>query len=927
MALGNLAGDDVLHIAEQILADGYTAGPEAGGSLTIDGEQLGDFDYVCVEGPVVVDGSNPFDAGDWFTGTEDSRSAWVVVDGDLTIGTGQVFRPPVRKLFTVVYVTGALTVDGELSMSQRGANHSAATGSNITAQRILIASGDVDGVTDPHVPAAGASGSPAPSSNSSGQAGGDGTGGQTGGGGSGAASGTGGAAGAAGTSFSGGPGSGANRDITPEAGQPDGGKGGDARGTDGSVPGNGGGAGNPGGAGAGTGQAGGDGTGGVLIVRCLVIDGSGSITAQGAPGGDDLTNGAQGGGGSGGGSITVLAGGGSGPTLDASGGAGGQGQRRNGGRGGHGTARQLTLTIPTWEILRSALIAVQAQPLTWAKTWPLDSPATVTTAARSLVWAAKTRPGVYPPDIYPPVVYPNPALAPTYVARLVDGDHNEITRWDLDGRPAFNLRSIRERLNEAPECTAVVPKAHPATKLAVPLSTILQVFRDGDLVFVGRVVGRDIAGRSGEVTLTAKGRLWDLEQLVFGSANRRNLYRNGTFVDGLADWSVIGDITAEIGTAHWLRDGQAVRLSNNHPGENYYLRQSRAWRTNFPVGQLLTAVAWCRITEWGGPAHEERGLMLVYRDEHGQAIAQGVARIDDATRRDDWVRLQTEVVTPPFIDGRLDIHLYAPGGRIYWDDARVVMMESTTSGNYPVGNDQAETARRIVREAHSGRANPDLNLGTNTPPTGRVEHYAWQHADHEQIIDALRTLVDHPDGIDISIESTPVSDTFTTHYPMRGVDRRDTVTLTPVRSVAGSRVGNLADWRWTDDGLRTATDIIALGDAHGPSREEGLFRDRSEVDGFAAMRVVQAPRGTPINELDGFAAIIGETTRRIQVAFEVHLVDPALCATLGVGDVVTVDIDDQAFEATGGWRIVESRWEPDGTRWLVLNRFPDEEGS
>lgn len=319
-----------------------------GGVLVINTEAVGDHDYVVYNGPVTIDGANPFQSSDWFSATADSRSAWCVVKGDMTIGAGQMFRPSARKLFTVLYVDGDLTVDGAISMGKRGANHSLATGSDVAAAPLRIATGTFSGVEDPEVPAVGGAGADhIPDTSHDGVDGTDGVDGATGGGATGASSSSPEKAGdgADGTSWSGGPGGGGNHAGDGEDGAPDGGKGGDG-GISGSPRSAGGGAGNPGGEGVEAGghdvEDGEDGTGGILIVICTgELSGDGLIEAPGGEGGDaDIA----GGGGSGGGSVTVLYGTDvSTITPSAVGGAGGVGGNRSGGKGGDGTARKLAI--------------------------------------------------------------------------------------------------------------------------------------------------------------------------------------------------------------------------------------------------------------------------------------------------------------------------------------------------------------------------------------------------------------------------------------------------------------------------------------------------------------------------------------------------------------------------------------------------------
>lgn len=316
---GNLEAASLKDAAEFMVTADATA-PTSGGTLTINSTSVASYDWCKIKGDHTV---SAFNAATYFTGTQDSRSAFILFDGNLTINSGQTFIPSVRKLFTVIYVKKNLTLNGTISMSARGANHSSSGGSNISPPDIRIANGTYSGVSNPQIPSAGAA------SNASGSAG------QTGGGGHGsngfAASG---AAGRAGTSFTGGTGGSGGCDYgNGNPGVIWGGPGGCQSycGGTGSI---GGGAGNPGGCGCGhggAGQAGGNGTGGVLVIFVKgTYSGTGAVTASGVNGG--LANVCATGGGSGGGSITIFCGVDSGPTPSAPGGAM---------RGGSGTARKL----------------------------------------------------------------------------------------------------------------------------------------------------------------------------------------------------------------------------------------------------------------------------------------------------------------------------------------------------------------------------------------------------------------------------------------------------------------------------------------------------------------------------------------------------------------------------------------------------------
>jgi hypothetical protein len=328
---------------------GGASTPTAGGTLTVNGVGLGSYDYVIKSGTTV----SSFTNSDWFTATQDTRSAIIAVNGNLTINSGITFAPSNRKLFTFIYVNGNLTLNGKISMTDMGANHSGTGNSSgsVSAGNILIYSGTHGGVSNPQIPSSGGSGSsgqaPGCPGSPSNPAGSSGTSGGTGGGGGGGSCGPGGGAGATGTSFVGGGGGGAVNNsyatIPGNSAVANGGRGGDASSE--SVVGAGGGAGQPGGiAVGGSGTAGSTGLPGVVIIICTgTISGTGSIEAFGRVGG---SGGHASGGSSGGGSINVLFGSNSSSwTLNSSGGAFNNSNPygRNGGAGGTGTARLLSI--------------------------------------------------------------------------------------------------------------------------------------------------------------------------------------------------------------------------------------------------------------------------------------------------------------------------------------------------------------------------------------------------------------------------------------------------------------------------------------------------------------------------------------------------------------------------------------------------------
>lgn len=343
----NLASGSILELCRNWSQTAHLDRPARGGTLTINSVGLGSYDWVYKVGNQTVSTS---DMAAWFTGSVDTRSAWVLVDGDLTINSGVLFTPPSRKLFTVVYVTGDAVINGTLSMTNRGANHSGTgiSGGATTAGDIRIATGTFSTVVNPQVPAAGGAGGAAVAAGGNVQANGvtgsAGTTGGCGGGGSGGCFGTNATSGggAAGSSFSGGAGGGGCVITTgatgvADSGGSDGGAGGDGLGI--GNTGFGGGGGNPGGAGGSTGP-GTSGTSGVLIFIVEgALSGSGIISADSV----DNVSFFRSGGAAGGGSVTIMFGTDTSSITPTAAGGTSYAQVGIGGAGGAGTARKLAL--------------------------------------------------------------------------------------------------------------------------------------------------------------------------------------------------------------------------------------------------------------------------------------------------------------------------------------------------------------------------------------------------------------------------------------------------------------------------------------------------------------------------------------------------------------------------------------------------------
>lgn len=311
----------------------YNGNPlSTGGAFTLNGNPCGNYEYNVLAGGTTLTQAM---VASLFSSSLDI-STWIVVKGNLTIGSGVTLIPNVnpsytapgsntspdpdakRRLFMVVYVTGTLTFADStsiISMTACGGN-SSATGANIGSFNAPIASNLYFGVFDtninPTIQSVGAAGG-IPSLAGSGITGDnaleslDGSSLSTGGGGSGLADIDGGVSGAGGSGsvFSGGTGGGSasKGNTAPSNASSLGGTGGN--GSEGSTAG---GTGNPGGLGDNggvSGVSGSDGTGGIVIIisEGTIIGNGGTVRANGV---DSVALDNQAGGASGGGIVAII---------------------------------------------------------------------------------------------------------------------------------------------------------------------------------------------------------------------------------------------------------------------------------------------------------------------------------------------------------------------------------------------------------------------------------------------------------------------------------------------------------------------------------------------------------------------------------------------------------------------------------------------
>jgi hypothetical protein len=434
-----------------------------------------------------------------------------------------------------------------------------------------------------------------------------------------------------------------------------------------------------------------------------------------------------------------------------------------------------------------------------------------------------------------------------------------------------------------------------------------ELYRDGTKIWAGPIV--EIVAEPGLVTCTAEelDTYWGV-RFIDSGADRVNLLANPDFETGtLTSWTTNNEsgLTATTDTTHRVLGAKSAKLTSTAYDKQNYLSQTVAL-TATSIGDLVTLAAWFKVVGTGylGPAYQNRGLWLSHG---GGGFDLGIYEIDDETPRDAWQRAEVTVWVPPSATVTLTIRLYSPGGTIYWDALSLTKMESLSS----YATDEATIAGRIVDFLQDNLAGfttgkSDVLVTKSITTTGTVRDRHYQFADHVRGVDALAEL----SGMGNFDWHTTPARVFTTYPGGRGTDRSATVTLTGNTNCVLKRLHK--------DGRQAANDVVALGEGDGPDREEGGASDNTALGGVTVQQVF-VPRGqVAIDTLDETATTVLAEIKRPRV-LEVLVTDTSLTGTLGVGDIVDVNISHGYAVASGDWRIVRLTLNRDDTLDLVLN--------
>ena len=473
-----------------------------------------------------------------------------------------------------------------------------------------------------------------------------------------------------------------------------------------------------------------------------------------------------------------------------------------------------------------------------------------------------------------------------------------ITRDAATGKaPVFG--EPEDELNKPGSWSFTIPTDHSQNTTAIisPHVNEAELWRNGSRWQTYRIVSEQTDLNVSR--FECEGLLsWAADRCIDRGADRENLLTNPDFESGLTGWTTNNEsgLTATADTTRKKSGTQAAKLVSTAYGKQNYLSQSVSY-TSTSLGDVLVLAGWHYTQNSGylGPAYGNRGLYgLVPGGGPGDL---GIVEIDDASTRDDWVRVETLIYVPPSTTVSIAVRLYSPGGTNWWDALSLTRYESL----FYEETDEATIAGHIwefIQNQLTGWTVPksDLLIGQTINTTGTLRTRNYLFHEHTPAEAALDELVANG-GFDHAVTPARV---YTTYPGGQGTDRTSgvgTVTLDKTNANFVKRVF---------DGHQAASDIVTLGAGDGPDREEGGASDTAVFDGQTIQRII-TPRGEP--EIDALDSIAGEELAGMKnpVAYEVEVFDATLVALLGLGDRVLLDYTKGRLNVSGAHRIVKRR--------------------
>ena len=504
-----------------------------------------------------------------------------------------------------------------------------------------------------------------------------------------------------------------------------------------------------------------------------------------------------------------------------------------------------------------------------------------------------------------PIVYAAPVGSDSDTGTITLGVYTRTGALIYDLTGEADLVNISEQLNEWATATIRVPRANTAALAAIePWTTELHVYRNGVLEFAGPFDnGWRRSGSDGVRTISASdpSRYFAKRTRILPNSEGENLLQNGNFADDWRAWSHTTGATLDSGL---FEDVQSVELVNG--GSISQLYACTDFLKGSPYQVRLSLRVWIDSAAVSGPIATVRDISTVGRE------SSATVYVTDSDPREAWTTVTVDLWGPaetPNVTLLTVEALWADDAPVNvdtvtmsvigWSDLLDALYGIKQEATTPDPVDLVKLARSLVRR------NSDLNINFST---GTFSMFIDDQTSPRLAWEWLSQLTDYG-TIDIGMVMSRHVRTFTVWPSGRGVDRSETVTLTP-NDTDTERPRNCVDYDWSGQPGSGRNDLAVTGS----DGLVGRWTELSRFDGFRLQDVRGAPSGyTDVSQLNEYAK--GELRRDPEFpSLTLKGVRGGLWDTVRLGDRVTVWIDDYDVQIDSVWRVMERAY--DGTTGL-----------
>lgn len=479
----------------------------------------------------------------------------------------------------------------------------------------------------------------------------------------------------------------------------------------------------------------------------------------------------------------------------------------------------------------------------------------------------------------------------------------------------------------------------------------VQVMLGGEVLAWGPAIAQQGASDDETITLQCSGVGWYLSKRQIDE-EPVNLLSYGGFENGdFQGWRTTGSWA---GTA--LGDGVDVEIQTDLVFQGTYALRGTAAFSPTGLGVVSNPVnvtAGPRRLKLGltfsacvelflSPALFEGAVLLVAGPPGSNGAPQGgvnakasdIFRIDESTGTGVEIREELEVTIPAGKTWAVQVVLFFPAGITTYDHfflaPKKKLDSATISGANAAGADCSRIVRMIADHTfsdlhHHGKS--DLHIALATPDCGVRQSRLYTFEEHIPVDQAIGEFLERDDCFDARFEYTTTTRTLRL-YPISagglGTDYSATVTL---------RYGDppVAHYDTSIDGGAVQNQVTALGDGSGNVREEAWFTDEDRIGGTTLQGTVSAANGARFNSLSPLARSTVLMRGAPAEVLEITITrepggvagDPTAIIHdfIGIGDHVTVDIDNGWDQYSGVWRVVRrARRTRSRTMVLTLNK-------